>query len=143
MATTYVVTATRLDRVDEKTGERKRYYRGDPVTGLSEVDVDRYKRAGAIASSSNDEAKAAKDAPASPNPAETSNPEAASAPIPTGISTPQASDVVAEKNSPPPLERPANAASQEAWAEYAVMTGQLTNEEAAKLKRNEIRDRVK
>lgn len=139
MATTYTVTATRLDRVD-KDGKRKKFYRGDPITGLSAEDVERYKVAGAIASGSSDDAKAAKDDPATANPAETSDPAAVTAPVPTGLAQPQASDIVSVQNSPQPIVKPPRAGSTEAWREYAVASGQLTQEEADKKSRDDLRD---
>lgn len=133
-ATTYVVTSDRLWRVGEG-GAYVTYFRGDTVTGLSEEDVERYKRAGAIASHSSDDARAAKEAPAVRHPAELSDSEPAAAP--------QASDIVAEVNATAqPRELPAKSASKEAWTEYAVSTGQLTEDECDALGRDGIRDLV-
>lgn len=139
MATTYVVTATRLDRID-KDGKRKKYYRGDPITGLSAEDVERYKRGGAIASASNEDAKAAKaDETAGPNPSETSTGDP-STPEPTGITVPQASDIVAAVQSTPAAVKPPRAGSTDAWRTYAVASGQLTEDEASKKSRDDLRD---
>lgn len=139
MATTYTVTATRLDRID-KDGKRKKYYRGDSISGLSAEDVERYKGAGAIASGSSDDAKAAKDDPAAANPAETSAADAVTTPDPTGLAQPQASDVVPQKNSAQPVAKPPRAGSTDAWRDYAVQSGQLTQEEADKRSRDDLRD---
>jgi hypothetical protein len=100
MATSYVVTATRLHLFD-KDGNRVKRYRGDTVTGLSDADVKRLKAAGAIATHSGDEANAAKADPATPNAAETSDgePTAPESHDPEGGS---ASELAAVANSTAP-----------------------------------------
>lgn len=138
MATSYTVTATRLDRLD-KDGKRRKYFRGDSISGLSAEDVERYKGAGAIGSSGSDEAKAAKADPVEANPAATSDGDVTT-PDPTGITVPQASDVVAVVQSTPPAEKPPRAGSTAAWRTYAVDSGQLTEEEAKARSRDDLRD---
>lgn len=141
MATTYVVTADRLDTI-AKDGNRVKHYRGEPITGLSAEDVARFKAAGAIAPSSNEAAKAAKEDPGAPNPAEVADVEAVSAPLPTGITVPQASEIVPEVQSTPVVAKPPRAGSTDAWREYAVASKQLTEDEAKKKSRDQLRDEL-
>lgn len=123
MATSYVVTATRLYTLDKDTGDRIKHYRGDTVTGLSDADVKRFKAAGAIATHSGEDANAAKADPAAPNPAETSlgDPTVSESHNPEGGS---ASTLVAEANSAPAVPpRPAKAADLPTWQAYAEAKG--------------------
>lgn len=140
MATTYVVTADRLDTLDKDGVRRIKHYRGESISGLSAADVDRFKRAGAIASPSNEEAKAAKEAPVAPNPAAVSDVADVTTPDPTGITVPQASDIVPAVQSQPAVVQPPRAGSTEAWRTYAVASGQLSEDEAKKRSRDDLRD---
>lgn len=140
---TFVVTATRLRaNVDGKT--RVRFFRGDKISGLSDEDVARFKAAGAIASPKDDTAKAATDAAeadpsiGAPHPSEVSDPAVESAPVDPNA----ASAIVAEANTNT-VRKPAQAATQEAWAKYAVESGQLTEAEAGRLSKAELHKRVK
>lgn len=121
MATSYVVTATRLYTYD-KDGNRKRYLRGDTVTGLSEDDVKRHKAAGNIATHSGKDAEAAKADPATLNPAETStgDPTVSETHNPEGGS---ASELMAIANSNTAPPRPAKAADLPTWQAYAEGQG--------------------
>lgn len=153
MATSYVVTSTRLYTFD-KDGNRVKHYRGDTVTGLPEAEVKRLKAAGAIASHSGADANEAKATPTGPNPAETSigdatvseshDPEGGSASAlvaeansevtggdDTGLGTEShdpeggsASTLMAAANSAPAdVARPAKAANLAAWQAYATSKG--------------------
>jgi hypothetical protein len=111
---------------------------------LSDADAERFLAAGAIAKPKDDTAKAAvDDLEADPSigavhPAELSDPTVDSAPVdPTA-----ASAVVAELNTNAP-RKPANAATQEAWAKYVVESGLLTEAEAAKSSKAELQKLAK
>jgi hypothetical protein len=136
MSGKFTVTADRLSTAD-KDGNRTRYYRGDTITGLPEADVERFLRAGAIAKPSEPVAKDAEEHPAEVPHGESSWPEESDA-------LPPASAIVAERNSTAPVtvERPPNAATKERWVEYAVASGQLSEDEAESLTRDKLRDRV-
>lgn len=136
MSANYTVTADRLATVD-KEGRRTRYYRGDSISGLSEADVERFKKAGAIAAPSAPAAKEAADNPAVVPHGESSWPE-------DPPEHPSASAIVADRNSAltSVVGRPPNAATKERWVEYAVGSGQLTFDEAESLTRDKLRDRV-
>lgn len=140
MATTYTVTATRL-YVRQDDGTDKRYDYGQSVSGLSAEDVERFKNAGAIATPASDEAKAAKEAPVEPAPGEASD-GAPSAPLPTGQTDPKASEVVPAAASAPVVTKPPRAGSTDAWREYAVASKQLTEAEAKKKSRDQLRDEL-
>lgn len=101
MATTYTVSADRL-YVRQDDGTDKVYYRGQPVTGLSSEDVDRFKKAGAIVSGA--AATDARENPGGPNPAETSDPADASAPVPTGQTVPPASSIAPLQQAAPVVD---------------------------------------
>lgn len=136
MSSKYIVTADRLATAD-KEGNRTRYYRGDEISGLSESDVDRFTKAGAIAAPSKPEAKEAEEHPAEVPHGESSWPE-------DPPEHPSASAIVADRNSAPAVTvaRPPNAATKERWVEYAVASGQLSEDEAESLTRDKLRDRV-
>lgn len=134
MATTYTVTATRMF-VRQDDGTDKEYRRGDSVSGLSSDDVERFKKAGAIASG--EEAQRAKATP-EPNPDDVE----VSEPLPTGITRPQASEIVPDVASAPPMARPAKAANKEAWVDYAVRSGQMTQDDAEAKSRDKLRDEL-
>lgn len=143
MSASYVVVATRLDTIED--GRRVKHYRGEILTGLSDADVDRLTSAGAIATPSTDEAKAAKDDPAGPNPAETSDPAAVTEPAKHGLTEPQASDIVAAGNggAAPAVKRPPKAATVDTWRTYAVESGQMTEDQAKAHTRDELRDTLR
>jgi hypothetical protein len=137
--TSYVVTADVLYTMG-KNDQRVPHLRGESVTGLSPEDVERFKACGAIASPTNPDAKAAKAHPAEADFAATS---AGPATQPVRHEDPPASEIVAAKNSggaqpvPPP-----KTATKEAWAAYAVDSGQLTADEAKGKSRDELRDEL-
>lgn len=145
----YVVTATRLYTLeaneldDGKRTKRVRHFRGDVIGGLSEEDVERYTAAGAIVPKGDKEAaELAQATPAAPHPAETGDPGDPAA-GPRKPVDPQASDIVAAQNSATPVAKPAKAATKEAWANYAVASGQMSADQAAKKTRDELRDTLK
>lgn len=118
MATSYVVTATRLYTLDDD-GFRVRHSRGETVTGLSDADVKRHKAAGNIAPHSSKDADAARDDAAGPNAAETStgDPTVSESHNPEGGS---ASELMAVANSDQSaVPRPAKAADLATWQSYA------------------------
>lgn len=149
MSTTYTVVSDRLHVIVDG-GRKRTFYRGDSISILTKEQADRFKRLGAIASGGNDAAEAAQadaenpSVATGPNPAELSDGDA-SAPSPTGITVPQASEIVPTLNAgaAPAVQRPAKAATAEAWKKYAVDSGQLTKEEAAEKTRDELRDTLK
>lgn len=136
--TDYVVTATRLYTSD-KDGNRTRHLRGDTVSGLSDADVKRFKLAGAIASPSNEDAKAAKDDPELVAFAETSDGDVTT-PDHTGLPDPTASELLAEANSASAAapERPAKTAREDTWRTYAVSTGAVSAAEAEDMSRADL-----
>jgi hypothetical protein len=140
MADSYVVTATVLYTRD-KEGNQSRYFRGETVSGLSKDDVERFKAANAIASPGDAEAKDAKAHPAEADHAATSvgprtEPE-------RHEPDPSASEIMAARNSGiSAVKRPPNTATDKVWREYAVESGQMTEEQAKKLSRDELRDEL-
>lgn len=131
--------------------------RGDVLTGLSEDDVARWTRAGAIAPYGDPAAEAAQTpAAAAVHPAEVSVADALAA-VPTQTDPP-ASAIVAEQNvvAPPAptsvvsvsdgaelVSRPPKSATKDKLVAYAVASGQMTEEKALATSRNELRDKLK
>lgn len=141
MADGYTVTATVLYTLD-KDDQRVAHFRGDTVTGLSKADVDRFKAAGAIASPGDAEAKDAKAHPAVADYAADSSGEA-SQPR-RHEPDPRASEIVAASNSGiSAIKRPPNAATVDVWRDYAVESGQKSQDEAKKMSRDELRDELR
>lgn len=140
--TSHVVTATVLYTLD-KDGQRVPHLRGENVSGLSAEDVTRFKACGAIASPSNAAATEAKGHPAEPDYAATSIGEV-TAPV-RHDPDPSASEIVAAGNSGtvPTALKPPKAGTKEAWATYAVDSGQLSADEAKDKTRDELRDELK
>lgn len=134
---------------------QKKHFRGDELTGLSEDDVKRYTKAGAIAPAGSGEAKAAEDTPTVVHPAEVSAADALH--VPTHQTSPSASSIVAQASSEPApvvtsvvsvsdgsdFRRPAKSAVKDEWVDYAVKSGQKTREQAEATPRDELRDTLK
>jgi hypothetical protein len=130
--------------------------RGDVLTGLSEDDVARWTRAGAIALYGTPEAEAARTPVTAAHPAEVSVADALAA-VPTQTDPP-ASAIVAEQNvvAPPAptsvvsvsdgaelVSRPPKSATKDKLVAYAVASGQMTEEKALATSRNDLRDKLK
>lgn len=154
----WVVLSTRLYTLrDDAKGDprkQKKHFRGDVLTGLSEDDVKRFTKAGAIAAAGSDDAKQAEVSPAVVHPAEVSAADALH--VPTHQTEPSASAIVAEQSiAAPPVptinsvsdggetRRPAKSAVKDEWVDYAVATGQLTEAEALATSRDELRETLK
>lgn len=135
----HVVLSTVLYTLDEE-GERVVHLRGDTLTGLSKTDVARFIAAGAIAEAGDDAAKAAKAAPVEQHPADL---DPAAGEPERHETVPRASEIVDLSNSTPVPVKPAKAATKEAWASYAVSSGQLTDEEAKAKTREQLRDELR
>lgn len=155
----WVVLSTRLYTLrDDAKGDprkQKKHFRGDVLTGLSEDDVKRFTKAGAIAAAGSDDAKQAEASPAVVHPAEVSAADALH--VPTHQTEPSASAIVAEQSVNEPAQlptinsvsdggetrRPAKSAVKDEWVDYAVATGQLTEAEALATSRDELRETLK
>lgn len=136
---------------------QQKHFRGDVLTGLSDEDVERWTKAGAIAPHNSDEAKAAEANPAVIHPAEVSAPDALQ--VPTHQTVPSASEIVAAQSvaQQEPTEytinsisdgaeittRPPKSAVKEEWVDYAVASGQKTRDEALATSRDELRETLK
>lgn len=139
----YVVLTDRLaGPVDEETKRAKRYRRGDVVSDFTDEAVEKLLEIGAIAKKGSDEGKAAVESPASTHPAETG--VATGHGVPRPHVDPATSDLVADANSrrPQAVARPAKTAGKDAWVDYAVRSGQKTQEAAEDSTRDELRDQL-
>lgn len=137
--TGYVVTATVLYTLD-KDGQRVAHLRGEPISGLSAADVERFKGCGAIASPGNPDAREAKLHPAVADHAATSTGPVTA---PVRHEDPPASEIVAAHNSGGARAvKPPKTATKEAWESYAVESGQLSPDEARGKTRDKLRDEL-
>lgn len=156
----WVVVSDRLYTLHPKGNgdprHQQKHFRGDVLTGLSDDDVKRFTKAGAIAADGDPAAEAAQT-PAPPvHPAEVSVADALAA-VPTQTDPP-ASAIVAEQNAVAPpaptsivsvsdgaeiTSRPPKAAVKNEFVKYAVASGQMTEEEALATPRDELRDKLK
>lgn len=138
----YVVLTDRLTGPVNEKGRATKYLRGDVVSDFSEDVVEKLTGIGAIAKKSSAEAKTAVEQPGTLHPAEVGGADDAA---PTPHVAPAASDLVAAANSrqPQPVSRPAKTANKSTWVDYAVRSGQMTQEQAeAVATRDELRDQL-
>lgn len=125
--TVYTVTASFysqvVDRHDDGTAKRYAHHRrGDTITGLTELEVERLTRAGAIR-------------PADAGPVEPA-PEVVTAPPADTTGAGAGEDDSAGGDDNPP-GRPKRTAKTEDWQEYAVSQG-MSPEEAAQMSRSDL-----
>lgn len=156
----WVVLSDRLYTLHPKANgnprHQQKHFRGDVLTGLSDDDVTRFTKAGAIAPHGDPAAKAAQTPPEAVHPAEVSVADALAA-VPTQTDPP-ASAIVAEQNAAAPpapasivsisdgaevTSRPPKAATKDKFVAYAVESGQMTEEQALATSRDELRDKLK
>lgn len=147
----WVVLSTRLYTLHPRgkgdPRHQQKHFRGDVLTGLSEEDVRRFTKAGAIAPFGDAEANAAQVVAVPPHPSELPVADALATGAVTAVAaepeTPAVTSIVSISDGAEQVSRPPKSATKDKLVAYAVESGQMTEEQALATPRDELRDKLK